>query len=235
MPTRRARGRNPLAAPTLPRRVSQKQTGLPIRGKPWSVTTHADHTVAEGEEWSPLAVTQGLAGATPVSHPNHFRAQGKRASRQLGVLKVRRASRRSPTRIRPRRSTADRFRDLEETGVRPLPRAPRRCRIATVHGLGRTGARVQLPPSAPGRPRPTAGPSPCKRAMSVQVRRAAPESQTSFVQRKDASPIKKKPRFDSGSWYQGGFSGQEPVARSKRDGAPHGAWGSRPQPSAIRR
>ena len=51
------------------RRVGQKETGPLIGGKQWSVTTHADHTVAEGKEWSRLAVTQALAGATPVSHP----------------------------------------------------------------------------------------------------------------------------------------------------------------------
>ena len=56
--------------------------------------------------------------------PQRFRAQGKTASRQLGVLEERRASRRSPTSLRPRRSTADRFRDMEETEVRPLSWAP---------------------------------------------------------------------------------------------------------------
>ena len=51
--------------------------------------------------------------------------------------------------FRPRRSTADLFRDMEGTEVRLLSWAPRRCRITAVHGLGKTGARVRLPPSAP--------------------------------------------------------------------------------------
>ena len=92
-------GAEPAGRTKLPRRVGQKQTGLSIRGRPWSVTTHADPMVTEGKEWSPLSVNQGLAGATPASHPKPYRAQGKRASRQPGGLEERRASRRSPTKF----------------------------------------------------------------------------------------------------------------------------------------
>jgi hypothetical protein len=86
-PSRRSRGQSPLAAPAFRRRVDQKKIGLLIRGIPWSVTTHADHTVAEGKEWSPLAVTQGLAGATPVSHPRDSGLEGRKRPACSGCRK----------------------------------------------------------------------------------------------------------------------------------------------------
>ena len=95
------------------------------------------------------------------------RAQGKRASRLLGVQEQRRASRRSPTN-RPRRSTADRFRDMEETEVRLLSRAPGRCRTTAVRSLGKTEMRVRLPPSAPE-------PSPLRERVDAEKRRTTPE------------------------------------------------------------
>jgi hypothetical protein len=165
-----------------------------------------------------------------------FRAQGKKASRLLGVQEERRASRRSPTSLRPRWTTGDRFPDLEETEGRPLSRAPRRCRMTAVHGPGKTGARVQFPSSAPGRPRPTRGPSPCKRAMPVQARRAAPQVWPAWSIEKDDPLIRGKAPGGTGSWHPGGSSGRESAATSKADGLwKTRGWGSRPQPSARRR
>ena len=149
-PSRRSRGRNPLAAPKSRRRVGQKQTGPLIRGKPWSVTTRADPSGGRRRRVEPSGrdpdPSRCDSGRSP--HSRNFRAQGKRASRLLGVQELRRASRRSPT-SRPRRSTADRFHDMEETEVRLLSRAPGRCRTTAVRSLGKTEMRVRLPPSAP--------------------------------------------------------------------------------------
>lgn len=61
------------------------------------------------------------------SRRSPHREQGKRASRRLGVLEERRASRRSSgpaPRPRARRSTADRDSDMIETLVRLQPRPP---------------------------------------------------------------------------------------------------------------
>ena len=66
-------GAEPAGRSKFLRRVGQKQTGRPISGRPWSVTTHADHLVVEGKETSPPAVTRSLAGASPVDHPKPSR------------------------------------------------------------------------------------------------------------------------------------------------------------------
>jgi hypothetical protein len=72
---------------------------------------------------------RGLAGSNPAapttsaSRASHdLRAQGKTASRRRGAPETRGASPRGPT-SRPRRSKADRLRDMEEMPVRVPPRA----------------------------------------------------------------------------------------------------------------
>ena len=65
------------------------------------------------------------ASTTPrcmASHSTSLRAQGKTASRRLGVPETRGASPRGPI-SRPRRSVADRLYDMEEMPVRFPPRA----------------------------------------------------------------------------------------------------------------
>lgn len=68
----------------------------------------------------------------------------------------------------------------ERVRLPPLP--PCRGRITAVRLFGKEEVRVQFPPPAPsfaalqiaGRSRSTAGPPPCKRKMSVRLRRPAP-------------------------------------------------------------
>ena len=154
-PSRRSRGRNPLAAPKSRRRVGQKQTGLLIRGKPWSVTTRADQSGGRRRRVEPSGrdpdPSRCDSGRSPQKEEAEEKRTGLRERQRPACLGCRKCGVQvaGARPIRPRRSTADRFHDMEETEVRLLSRAPGRCRTTAVRSLGKTEMRVRLPSSAP--------------------------------------------------------------------------------------